>query len=267
MLRLLEYQKTDHPFYNENMAVHLYSIEELCYFMEANTYLIDPSWVNEELFTWLKREFGEEKLAADLRVTLRTKKDVFACAELIFDASGLYAQQDLVQVMGLLDQMRGRTKMERRKMSGDLFLEAGKYRQAAYTYLELLEDCYAIQMTEELRGNIYHNLGVVYAKMFLFPEATRLFAKAYALHGRQESKDAYLYAMNFMDDSDETDDQAVDLNFSIMRDALAHLSETEERQEYMIERKAASAAASAFDWKSAQEKLIGRWTEEYKEML
>ncbi len=267
MLRLLNYQKTDHPFYNENIAVHLYSIEELCFFMEANTYLIDPSWVNEELFAWLDREFGEEKLASDLRATLRMKKDVFACAELIFDASGIYAQQDLIQVMELLDQMRGRTKMERRKMCGDLFLEAGRYRQAAYTYLELLEDEYMIQMTEELRGDIYHNLGVVYAKLFLFPEAAQLFAKAYALHGRQESRDAYLYAMNFLEDSGETDDQSVDLSFSIMRDALSHLTETEDQQEYNIERKAASAAASAFDWKAAQEKLIGRWTVEYKSML
>lgn len=267
MLRLLEYQKTSHPFYNENIAIHIYSMEELCYFMEANTYLIDPCWVNEDLFVWLEREFDMAKLASDLRVTLRMKKDVFACAELIFDASGIYAQQDLIQVMGLLEQMRGRTKMERRKMSGDLFLEAGKYRQAAYIYLELLEDEYTIQMTEELKGNIYHNLGVVYAKLFLFQEAAQLFSRAYALQGRQESRDAYLYAMNFIDDSCETDEHAMDLNFSVMRDALSHLTEMEERQEYNIERKAAASAASAFDWKSAQEKLIGRWQREYKDML
>ncbi len=267
MLRLIENKKTETPFYHENIAVHLYSMEELCFFMEQNTYLIDPSWVNEELFVWLAAELGEKKLADDLRVTLRMKKDVFACAEQIFAASGFYAERDMDRIRAMLERMRGRTKIERRKMSGDLFLDAGRYRQAAYIYMELLEEEFALHMTEELRGNILHNLGVIYARLFLFPEAAELFAQAYALRKRQESRDAYLYAMNYVDDSYQMDEKIMNLNFSVMKEALEHLSETADREEYYIERKEVSQAAAAFDWKSSQAALIGRWREAYRKMM
>ncbi|MCD8149255.1 MAG: hypothetical protein LUE92_06770 [Clostridiales bacterium] len=267
MLRLIEKEKTVNPFYHENIAVHLYSMEELCFFMEENTYLIDPSWVNEELFVWLETELGEKKLAQDLRVTLRMKKDVFACAEQIFAASGFYADSDMEQIRTMLERMQGRTKIERRKMSGDLFLDAGKYRQAAYIYMELLEEEYALLMTEELRGNILHNLGVVYARLFLFPEAAEFFAQAYALQKRQESRDAYLYAMNYVDDSYPMDEQIMNLNFNVMKEALEYLTETADREEYYVERKEASQAAAAFDWKSSQEALIERWREAYRKMM
>ncbi|MCD8045212.1 MAG: hypothetical protein LUE90_00895 [Clostridiales bacterium] len=267
MLRLLEDKRTENAFYNENTAVHLYSMEELCFFMETNMYLIDPSWVEEELFGWLERELGRAKLAADLRVLLRTKRDAFACAELIFSESGLYAKREMEQIRAMLEQMKGRTKMERRKMSGDLFLEEGRYRQAAYIYLELLEEPYARQMTEELRGNICHNLGVVYARLFFFPEAAECFAKAYALHKNPDSRDAYLYAMNYVEDDDTLKESGMELNFSVMRDALAHLTETAEQPEYYLDRKSASAAAAACDWKSARESLISGWISDYRRMM
>ena len=88
-------------------------------------------------------------------------------------------------------------------MRGDLLLEAKKYRQAAYIYMELLEPEYTRQMTEELKGNIMHNLGVAYARLFLFPEAAQMFVQAYHLRRSDETRQAYLYAMNYVGDGSE----------------------------------------------------------------
>ncbi|MCD7980926.1 MAG: hypothetical protein LUF32_01180 [Clostridiales bacterium] len=267
MLRLIEGNKTEHPFSHENLPVRFYSMEELCYFMETNMYLIDSSWLGEDLFSWLEKELDAGVLAATLRSEWRKSKDIYACAERILSESGYYDEAGLDRIAALLDRMRGKTKMERRKMRGDLFLDAGKYRKAALTYMELLEEEYEIQMTEELRGNIFHNLGVVYARLFLFPEAARMFAKAYALRKTDGSRDAYLYAMNYVDDSCTVEEGGMDLNFNVMRDALNRLTEAADDPENYAERKEASAAASAFDWKAAQEKLLLRWSESYREMV
>ncbi len=267
MLRLIEKAKVKKSFYHETIAVHLYSMEELCYFLETHIYLIDPVWVGDALFSWIEKELGEPRLAENLRLARRRKEDEFVCVEMILRASGNYSDEDLEQISGLLNQMRGKTKIERRKMSGDLSLAAGKYRQAAYTYMELMDDEYASHMTEELRGNIFHNLGVVYAHMFLFKEAAALFARAYALRKDSASRDAYLYAMNFADEDTQIDEQRMDLNFNVMRDVLAHLNEVSDDPEYYVERKKASAAGDAVDWKTAQTELIRGWVKEYRSMI
>ncbi len=267
MLRLIEKTDIKKPFYHETIAVHLYSMEELCYFMETHIYLIDPIWVGDALFAWIGDVLGEKRLAENLTTARRKKEDEFSCVEMILRASGLYSEEDLEHICGLLDQMRGKTKIERRKVSGDLFLEAGKYRQAAYTYMELLDDENTPHMTEELRGNIFHNLGVVYAHMFMFPEAAELFSRAYALRKDASSRDAYLYALNFTDDETKIDEQQMDLNFSVMREALDHLTEVSNNLDFFVERRKATAAEDAVDWKTAQNDLIRGWAKEYRRMI
>ena len=43
------------------------------------------------------------------------------------------------------------------------------------------EMCIRDRTSEVLRGNLWHNLGTAYARLFLFEEAGRCFEKAYAL--------------------------------------------------------------------------------------
>ncbi|MCC8029740.1 MAG: hypothetical protein LIO75_08115 [Lachnospiraceae bacterium] len=267
MLHYIEGKKAQNPFSHDNLPVHFYTMEELCYFMEKNMYLIDASWLGEELFLWLEQELEEDVLAAHLRSSRRKTGDVCACAELLFRSSGNYTESELDEIADLLDQMRGKTKMERRKMRGDLYLEAGKYRRAAYTYMELLRKEYAIQMTEELRGNILHNLGIVYARFFLFREAAALFSEAFGLNRNPESRDACLYAMNYVDDSCVMDGQNPDLSFAVMRDALNRIAETADDPDGFAERKKAAAASEAFDWKGARTELLRQWCDAWREMI
>ena len=267
MFRLIENKKAVHPFSQERIAVHLYTMEELCYFLETHTYLIDEDWLGEQLFSWLEEELDQKELAGNLRKLFRNTGDVFRCAMEILAASGNYGEQELEKIRILLAAMNGKTAMERRKMRGDLLLEARKYRQAACIYMELLQPDCARQMTEELRGNIMHNLGVVYARLFLFPEAAQMFEDAYKLRKSDETRRAYLYAMNYVEGDNRLDEQEMDLNFTSMKEALNHLTEIADQPDYYVERRKVSQAAEAFDWKTRQEELLARWKEEYREMI
>ena len=59
------------PYYVEGIGINLYSMEELCYYIMGNTYLLDNSFMSEELCTWVEKQMGLYKLAEQLRDIMR----------------------------------------------------------------------------------------------------------------------------------------------------------------------------------------------------
>lgn len=60
-------KKADKPFFVESINTNIYSLEELCYFLYHNLYLVDSSVINENLCTWISEELDLPRLAAKLR--------------------------------------------------------------------------------------------------------------------------------------------------------------------------------------------------------
>ena len=65
---LCQTKKAEHPYFIENISTNIYSVEELCYYLYHNLYLVDQTIINEELCIWLGRGAGIcTGLAAKLR--------------------------------------------------------------------------------------------------------------------------------------------------------------------------------------------------------
>ena len=64
---LCQTKKADKPFFVECINTNIYSLEELCYFLYHNLYLVDSSVINENLCTWISEELDLPRLAAKLR--------------------------------------------------------------------------------------------------------------------------------------------------------------------------------------------------------
>ena len=64
---LCQTKKADKPFFVESINTNIYSLEELCYFLYHNLYLVDSSVINENLCTWISEELDLPRLAAKLR--------------------------------------------------------------------------------------------------------------------------------------------------------------------------------------------------------
>ncbi len=265
-LKLCTYKKAEFPLYLEMLSMNVETMEELCYAIESNLFLLDESWMNKELFLWLQDALDAKELAAQIQHLYHRKKDVYACAELIFASSGYYSGDELKQLEQVIERIRGKNQMERRKMRADFFLAKKRYRYAAYGYLELLQTEFTAQMTEELQGHIMHNLGVVYARLFLFPEAAKMFSAAYQKSREERSKLCYLYAMNYINEDELMEDVAPEIHFGTMKEAFSHFSNVSDQEQYYRERKKISDASHAFNWKSREEEIRTRWIHEYEEM-
>ena len=60
--RLCQTKMAKVPYYIENISTNIYSLEELCYYIHHNIYLLDDTIINENLCNWIRDELGLKKL-------------------------------------------------------------------------------------------------------------------------------------------------------------------------------------------------------------
>ena len=151
-------------------------------------------------------------------------------------------------------------------MKADYFLSEKKYRHAAYGYLELLQQENLIYMTEELQGGILHNLGVAYARLFVFQEAAEMFAAAYQKNRSEQSRYCYLYAMNYVPEDEVLGNLEPEIHFGTMKEAFSRFTEVSDQGQYYQERKKLSDASDSFNWRGREEELRRQWIADYNQM-
>ena len=66
-LVLCHEQHAAHPYEISRIHCKIYTIEELCYYLCNNLYLIDYTIMNEQLCNWLDEELGLSALSEQLR--------------------------------------------------------------------------------------------------------------------------------------------------------------------------------------------------------
>lgn len=55
---LCQAKKAQTPYFIENISTNIYSLEELCYYLYHNLYLVDKTIVNEGLCGWIAEELS-----------------------------------------------------------------------------------------------------------------------------------------------------------------------------------------------------------------
>lgn len=170
------------PYYVEGAGVNLYSMEELCYYIAGNTYLLDESFMSEELCTWVEHQMGLYPLAAQLRDIHSLSQFVQA----ILTHTGYHTPKEAGEIVLAVRQMEEKTDFECRKLRADRLMENGKYIGSIHEYRRLL-GAEEAKFAGPVVGAIWHNLGTAHARLFLFREAADCYDMAYRLGGAVES--------------------------------------------------------------------------------
>ena len=79
------------PYLLEEENLNIYSIEELCYFLYKNAFLIQDDFFSDALLQWISEELLLEEWSKQLRI-LRDKEEILCCMEFLFQASGFYGE-------------------------------------------------------------------------------------------------------------------------------------------------------------------------------
>ena len=101
-LILCHNKRARQPYEIARIHMRIYTIEELCYYICNNLYLIDYTMVNRQLCNWIDRELELPKLAERLRDELRQNCTMEQFVLTILRESTIYATGDINKIQGIL---------------------------------------------------------------------------------------------------------------------------------------------------------------------
>ena len=253
------------PYYVEGIGMNLYSMEELCYYIMENTFLLDNSFMSEELCTWVEKQMGLYKLAEQLRDIMRGKGLLSDFVLAILEQNGYCTMKEMQQIVLTIRQMEEKSDFECNKIRADQLMEKEKYLAGIYEYKRLLDSTDAKEASALLRGNIYLETNQ-------YEEAAKCYEEAYRLNESRESLRECLLCFRCM--HDET---------GFMRKAMEHNIDDMGMQEIKNELSLASKSEALMQFEEQLEKLaeakegtektlakneisdiIFRWKEEYR---
>lgn len=183
-----------HPYEITRIHCKIFTIEELCYYLCNNLYLIDYTIMNEQLCVWLDEELGMGKLAGQLRDVIRLHGSIEKFVLTILKDSRIYRDTEMIRIQNVLERLRNQKDIERQKYKGDNLLESGEIEEAILVYQAILNQEKDESVDAKFYGRIYAGLGAAYGRLFLYQESARMYDRAYQICEDPNLLKPYLYA-------------------------------------------------------------------------
>ena len=192
---ILCHEKTaTHAYEITRIHIKIYTIEELCYYLCNNLYLIDYTIMNEQLCAWLEDDLGLPKLAEVLRDFIRTRGTVEKFVITILKFSSIYPESEMIRIQNVLEKLKSQKDVERQKYKGDNLLESGETEEAILVYQGILAEESDDSVGTKFYAQIYASLGAAYGRLFLYQESAKMYDRAYQMCGDTKLLKPYLYA-------------------------------------------------------------------------
>ena len=182
----------DTPYYIKVSDIYVYSIEELCYYFMDKVHMLDDSIVTMELVKWIGEECGLTELAEELELYARKHVSVAAFVSTILEKTGMYDENIIKRIDGILKEQMNMTPLERYKKQAQYMYKQGRFKQALDIYSALLD--YVPSTDKVQRAQLYYNMASIYAMDFSYAQAAEFYYEAYLLQPEKQNCVAYILA-------------------------------------------------------------------------
>lgn len=179
------------PYYIEDVSLNIYSLEELCYYVAHNAYLINTDFASYELCSWIGREIGKEEEKI-LSAVLDEEKPLHVFIDRLLNMCDYLPGDEIRNVVEIISSFENKSPIECSKIRADRLLDKGNIVDAIYEYENILDKADKKEISKEFLGDIWHNLAVCYSRLFFFNEAGVCFEYAYQLNRKKISLEAML---------------------------------------------------------------------------
>lgn len=241
--------KAKRPYEIARIHRKIYTIEELCYYLRNNFYLVDYTIMNVGLCEWLEQELGLFELGEALRVEIAGTSQTEGFVMTILRASGIYSSGELLYIEETFKNLKEQKDVERQKQKADNLFQSGEIEEAIRVYQRILREAWDDSVEVSLYGRIFACLGSAYGAKFLYEEAAALLKRAYTMCGDEHMLWAYIYSCYCYMDSEqykeliESEPKYETINESIQREIKE--IRTQEHESFSV-------------------KTVQKWKEDYK---
>lgn len=264
----------DRPFYVKEADINLYSMEELCYFIYNNVYMIGQDFFDDILIRFIEEDLELINVAKKLK-DLRFRQEPAAhMIKAVLEGSYYYSEEERESLMKTLSGLENRSAEEKMKAKADMLAERGKLNAATQLYKKVIAKVSPMKDTK-LAACVWNNLGVIYAKQFLFDDALSCFKKAFDTDGEEEYRVNLICTAVLMKDEEGLKD--IMAQYGLTEDILERyrhamqLQEKDIRQEKRVmeimENLTYSSDMELSEFYRGSGNIIDMWKKEYREQI
>lgn len=265
-------KRTTNPYYIKEAGVNIYSIEELCYYLYNNTYMVGPEFFCEELTKFVSEELGLPSLGQRLKQKIDYKDTLDTMVMEVLTSVAYYSHEECKGIEATIKALGSKSKPERMKAMADMLLERMKYVSAANAYKDILSNREEVYEGSFV-ASIWNNLGVVYAKQFLFADAVNCFKMACDIDRKEEYFDNMVCSAIFSRDDSVLTDLAA--QYQISEGMLEqYMKAIESNRKMMVREKDFMELKDRLKYDGSVElavfnddirRILNRWKEEYRQ--
>lgn len=197
---LLCTKKAEKPYRLAETDINIYCIEELCYYIYNNTYMITTEFFTKELISFLEKDLGMESLGQKLKRGIDYNEHFVDLVMHVMNSCNYYKAEEKAEFAKNLEQISNKSPAGRLKARADMLLNTKKYSSAIAAYNIILEKK-DISKEKGYYGDIINNIGVAYTNMFEYSEAVKYFERAYELEQKEDYLDNIICA-SILEDND-----------------------------------------------------------------
>lgn len=189
-----------HPYYMEVLGVHLYSSQELCYVIYNYPLLVLDGFVDDNLLGFLRDELNMGFLALKIERWQKSSENPDDVLIMILQEGDYYTTAEISGCRQQIQALRKLSPAEFKKKKADSLFSINQYGKARSLYYELLEDVDVGSGSGLAAGQLWHNIGTCYARMFYMQKAFQAYQKAYAA-ARDNRMLEKLYYLTLLDET------------------------------------------------------------------
>ncbi len=169
----------EHPYKIQETGLLIYSAEELSYYIFNNFYLIDESFVGDELFSFLEDELDLKESAGRLKKLRDERVNLGVLLSSILREIHYYSEAELKDFMQKYDAYRHQSAPVRKAKKADFLMEHGHYLSAIQIYRQFDHVRNDSTLSKEFYMKIWQHMAICYIYLGLLEEARDAYIKAY----------------------------------------------------------------------------------------
>lgn len=262
------------PLHSEISDIEIYSLEELCYYLYNNVYILDAGFFNQEFFDFLK-ELELDNLIQRLNGDILSKKSYLRLISDIIAYTDYYSSKEKVAIGEKLMMIENRTPYENMKDRADGLKEKGKEEKALELYKEIIANR-ELQTSDKVMAGAWNNIGVIKTAAFCYKEALDCFQRAADLDEVQEYTDNIICAVIMCERYEKPGDYRKDVaaKYNIEDDIFEKYNEVIKREEKSIscnhetmefrEKLAYKSKTNMEQYYRDIDHIMNKWKDEYR---